>query len=121
LALSENGHGRRLRLGANVTVGERNVDGASTSPYLASTSRHADLLFEVVTRRYEAKSIVLTTNKPFTEWNEVFEGSACVVSLVDRLVHRAEIIQIEGDSYRLKKARERAASKAKQRKRRKTS
>jgi DNA replication protein DnaC len=75
----------------------------------------------VVTRRYEAKSTVLTTNKPFAEWSAVFEGSACVVSLVDRLVHRAEIVQIEGESYRLKEARERAAAKTRQRKQRKTS
>ena len=84
--------------------------------YLAATSRHADLFFEVVARRYQQKSIVLTTNRPFSEWNEVFDGSACVVSLVDRLVHRAEILQIEGESYRLKEAKERAQTKARQRK-----
>jgi len=118
LAAQETGRQLTLRLRRYVRPSLLLIDEVG---YLASTSRHADLLFEVVTRRYEAKSIVLTTNKPFTEWNEVFEGSACVVSLVDRLVHRAEIIQIEGESYRLKEARERAATKAKQRKRRKTS
>lgn len=80
--------------------------------YLAATARHADLFFEVVTRRYQQKSVVVTTNKPFAEWNAVFEGSACVVSLVDRLVHKAEIVQVDGDSYRLKEAQERAAQKA---------
>lgn len=83
--------------------------------YLASSSRHADLLFEVVTRRYREKSIVLTTNKPFKQWNEVFPSSGCVVTLVDRIVHCAEIVTIEGDSYRLKEARERAQEKAKAR------
>ena len=83
--------------------------------YLSSTGRHADLLFEVTTRRYEQKSIVLTTNKPFSAWGEVFEGSSCVVTLIDRLVHKAEIIQIEGDSYRLKEAKARTAEKAKRR------
>ena len=64
---------------------------------------------------------MLTTNRPFAEWNAVFEGSACVVSLVDRLVHRAEIVQIQGDSFRLKEAHERAAEKARRRKQGKTS
>ena len=76
--------------------------------YLASSNEHADLLFEVVTRRYQEKSVVLTTNKPFQEWNEVFANSACVVTLVDRLIHKAEIINIDGKSYRLKEAKERS-------------
>ena len=44
---------------------------------------HADLLFELISRRYESKSTVVTTNKPFAEWSEVFPNAACVVSLVD--------------------------------------
>jgi DNA replication protein DnaC len=83
--------------------------------YLSYDNRYADLFFEVVTRRYEQRSIVLTTNKPFSEWSEIFPNAACVVTLVDRLVHRSEIAQIEGDSYRLKEAKERAASKRKAR------
>jgi len=88
--------------------------------YLSYDSRYADLLFEVVTRRYEApRSIVLSTNKPFSEWSQVFPNAACVVTLVDRLLHRSEILSIEGDSYRLKEATERAAAKAKSRTKRK--
>ena len=69
--------------------------------YLSSTAKHADLLFEVVTRRYqERRPIVLTTNKPFKEWGDVFPSAGCVVTLVDRLIHRSEIIHIDGDSYR---------------------
>jgi len=84
--------------------------------YLSYDSRYADLFFEVVTRRYEqSRSIVLSTNKPFSEWSEVFPNAACVVTLVDRLLHRAEIISIEGNSFRLKEATERAAAKAKSR------
>ena len=83
--------------------------------YLSYDNRYADLFFEVVTRRYENRSVVLTTNKPFAEWAEIFPNAACVVTLVDRLVHRAEIIQITGDSYRLKEAKERAARKRKAR------
>ena len=85
--------------------------------YLSYGNRHADLLFEVVTRRYAAnRPIVVTTNKPFGDWNDVFPNAACVVPLVDRLVHRSEILNIKGESYRLKEAKERAAAKAKKRK-----
>jgi len=79
--------------------------------YLSYDARYADLFFEVVTRRYQHRSVVLTTNKTFAAWNEVFPNAACVVTLVDRLVHRAEILSIEGESYRLKEAKERAAKK----------
>lgn len=87
--------------------------------YLSYDSRYADLLFEVVTRRYQQRSTILTTNKPFSEWQQVFPNAACVVTIIDRLVHKAEILTIEGESYRLKEARERAASKTKSRKQRK--
>ncbi len=84
--------------------------------YLAYDTRYADLLFEVVTRRYEQqRSILLTTNKVFGEWNQVFPNAVCVVTLVDRLMHRAEIVALEGKSYRLKEAQERVARKAKSR------
>lgn len=94
---------------------------ASSRPigYLSCSNRHADLLFELVSRRYEARSTIVTTNKPFAEWSEVFPNAACVVSLVDRLVHRAEVISIEGESYRRKEARERNKARARQRKTRK--
>jgi DNA replication protein DnaC len=85
--------------------------------YLSYDSRYADLLFEVVTRRYEApKPIVLTTNKPFSEWPGVFPNAACVVTLVDRLIHRCEVISVDGKSYRMKEAEERAAKKQQKRK-----
>lgn len=76
--------------------------------YLAYGIRHADVLFEVVNRRYEmGRSIIVTTNRAFTEWGELFPSAACVVPLIDRLVHHCEIVQIEGDSYRLKEASDR--------------
>lgn len=83
--------------------------------YLSYDARHADLLFEVVSRRYQQKPIIVTTNKPFGEWNDVFPNAACAVALIDRLVHTSEIISIEGDSYRLKEAKERAATRSKSR------
>src|SRR5208283_399983 len=83
--------------------------------YLSYSNRHADLLFELISRRYEQESTIVTTNRAFVEWREVFPNAACVVSMVDRLMHNAEIVSIEGESYRAKEARERAERKAKQR------
>ena len=79
--------------------------------YLSYSNRHADLLFELVSRRYQHKSTVVTTNKAFAEWGEVFPNAACVVSLIDRLMHRAEVVRIEGKSYRQKEAEEREAAR----------
>jgi len=80
--------------------------------YLSYSNRHADMLFELVSRRYLHKSTVVTTNRRFADWGEVFPNAACVVSLVDRLMHRAEVVRIEGDSYRQKEADERATQRA---------
>ena len=77
--------------------------------YLSYSNRHADLLFELVSRRYQHKSTVVTTNKAFADWGEVFPNAACVVSLIDRLMHRAEVVRIDGASYRAKEADERDA------------
>ena len=68
-----------------------------------------------MSRRYQQKSTVITTNRAFAEWGEVFPNAACVVSLVDRLMHRAEVVRIEGNSYRAKEAEERLVARAKQR------
>lgn len=81
--------------------------------YLSYSNRHADLLFEIINRRYEKCSTLVTTNRPFGEWNEVFPNAACVVSLIDRLVHHSEIIAIEGGSYRMKEAKDQAAKRRK--------
>jgi DNA replication protein DnaC len=68
--------------------------------YLSYDARAADLLFQVVSRRYERKSLVLTTNLPFSEWPTIFPNAATATALIDRLVHHAEILTIEGESYR---------------------
>lgn len=83
--------------------------------YLSYSNRHADLLFELINRRHEQKSTLITTNKSFSEWPEVFPNAACVVALIDRLVHNAEIIAIKGPSYRHKEAKERAEQRIKKR------
>jgi DNA replication protein DnaC len=84
--------------------------------YMRYDNAYADLLYEVLTERYPNFSTIVTTNKPFKEWGEVFPNAACVVTLVDRLMHKAEVVVIEGDSYRKKEAEERAALREKQRK-----
>ncbi|NVB39959.1 ATP-binding protein [Pseudenhygromyxa sp. WMMC2535] len=87
--------------------------------YLRYDDRHADLLYEVVRRRYErGVPIVVTTNKAFSEWNQVFESAACLVTLIDRLCHRAEIIEIRGASYRVKESKARSTRKRKARRKR---
>src|SRR3990172_2909195 len=77
--------------------------------YLSYSNRHADLMFEVISRRYQTNPTIVTTNKPFTEWGEIFPNSSCVVSFIDRLVHNSEIVSIEADSFRLKEAKEHSA------------
>lgn len=84
--------------------------------YLSYSNRHADLLFELINRRHEKKSTLITTNKSFSEWSEVFPNASCVVAMIDRLVHHAEIFSIKGDSYRRKEAQEHAAAKSRKRK-----
>jgi len=88
--------------------------------YLSYSNRHADLLFDIINRRYEQKSTIVTTNKPFTQWEEVFPNAACVVSLVDRLIHHAQMITIDGESYRMKEAKERGNTAKRTRVARKT-
>lgn len=83
--------------------------------YLSYANRHADLLFEIISRRYHDKPTIVTTNKTFAEWKDIFPNATCVVSLIDRLVHRSEIISIEADSYRLKEATEAAVQRQKSR------
>lgn len=83
--------------------------------YLSYSNQHACQLFELVSRRYEQRSTIVMTDKPLKQWSDVFPNAACVVSLVDRLVHRAEAISIEGESYRLKEEREHNEARARQR------
>ena len=72
--------------------------------YLSYDSRNADLLFQVISRRYERRSLVLTTNLAFHEWPTIFPNAACTTALIDRVIHHADIIPIEGESYRRRDA-----------------
>jgi DNA replication protein DnaC len=90
---------RKLRTYANVTL--LCVDEVG---YLNFDDKSADLLYEVINRRYEKKATVVTTNKPFKQWNEVFPNAACIVTMLDRLLHHAEVTVIEGSSYRMRES-----------------
>jgi DNA replication protein DnaC len=71
--------------------------------YLPVDKKGADLLFQVISRRYEHGSIILTTNKHFKKWPEIFNNDSTLTSAVlDRLLHHAETVVIEGKSYRMK-------------------
>ena len=85
------------------------IDGLGFVP-LSQTG--AELLFEVFSQRYERGSILVTTNLSFDEWTQVF-GSECLTgALLDRLTHHFHILEMNGDSYRLRRSRENAASQA---------
>lgn len=75
--------------------------------YLSYSAKSADILFQVVSQRYEKSSTIVTTNKSFKDWGTIFPGAGCVSVLIDRLTHHAEIIQIAGKSYRLHESEKR--------------
>ena len=72
----------------------------------------AELLFEVFSQRYERGSILVTTNLPFDEWTEVFGSERLTGALLDRLTHHVHILEMNCDSYRLKRSRENTISKS---------
>jgi DNA replication protein DnaC len=80
--------GRRSKLRTYTNVGLLCVDEVG---YLSFDDKAADLLYEVINRRYERKPVILTTNRPFKEWNEVFPNATCIVTLLDRLLHHANV------------------------------
>jgi len=70
--------------------------------YIPFDPQAANLMFMLVSRRYERASLIVTSNKPFSAWGEIFGDDAVAVAMIDRLVHYAEILSLKGDSYRLK-------------------
>jgi len=97
--------GRRSKLRTYANTGLLCIDEVG---YLSFDEKAADLLYEVVNRRYERKPVILTTNRPFKEWNEVFPNATCIVTLLDRLLHHADVTVIEGNSYRLRESEQEA-------------
>jgi len=82
--------------------------------YLSYDCHAADLLYEVINRRYEHRSIIVTTNRAFKNWNVVFPNATCIVSLLDRLTHHADVTVIQGESYRRRESEQEAAARRKQ-------
>jgi DNA replication protein DnaC len=75
------------------------VDEVGHIPFEAEA---ANLFFQLVSARYERASVIVTSNKPFGRWGEVFGDATVAAAMIDRLVHHAEVIALKGDSYRLK-------------------
>jgi DNA replication protein DnaC len=103
---SPEGRRRKLRLYTN--VGLLCIDEVG---FLSFDDKAADLLYEVINRRYERKSVILTTNRPFKEWNEVFPNATCIATLLDRLLHHADVTVIEGESYRVRESQQEALAR----------
>jgi DNA replication protein DnaC len=89
--------------------------------YLSYDSYAADLLYKVVDRRYEqpgkndpsSRSILLTTNLAFGDWNTVFPNATSIATLLDKLTHHADVTVLEGDSYRVYESKREAAARRK--------
>lgn len=67
------------------------------------------MLFELIAHRYERKSLLITANQPFSQWDAIFSDSMMTVAAIDRLVHHALIVEIQSESYRKQAAAARAA------------
>jgi DNA replication protein DnaC len=72
--------------------------------YVKKSDSESQVLFELIAHRYERNSILITTNQAFSEWDSIFGDNMMTVAAIDRLVHHADIYEIEGDSYRKKQA-----------------
>jgi DNA replication protein DnaC len=70
--------------------------------YIPLEADAANLFFQLISSRYERASVIVTSNKPFGRWGEVFGDDTVAAAMIDRLVHHAEVVNLKGDSYRLK-------------------
>lgn len=70
--------------------------------YIPFEAEAANLFFQLVSSRYERASLIITSNKPFGRWGEVFGDEVVAAAMIDRLVHHADVVSLKGDSYRLK-------------------
>jgi len=80
--------------------------------YLPCDSRAADMLYHIISRRHEHRSVVITTNLGFKEWNKVFIDASCLSALVDRFAQHCHVIDIDADSWRDKERKSRQKSSA---------
>jgi DNA replication protein DnaC len=76
--------------------------------YVSRDQQETSVLFELIAHRYERATLIITANQPFSEWHSIFADTSMTVAAVDRLIHHANIIELEGESYRRKHAQKRA-------------
>ncbi len=76
--------------------------------YVKKSEAETSVLFELIAHRYERKSLLVTANQPFSQWNTIFADDMMTVAAVDRLVHHALIVQLQAESYRKRSANQRA-------------
>lgn len=74
--------------------------------YLPMDIQGANLFFQLITKRYEKNSTILTSNKAFSAWNEVFSDITIASAILDRILHHCTVVNIKGESYRLKERKE---------------
>jgi DNA replication protein DnaC len=102
--------GRAARRRATHRAPRRRTRAAAADPaadrrrvgYIPFDPQAANLMFMLVSRRYERASMIVTSNKPFSGWGEIFGDEIVAAAMIDRLVHHAEIVALKGDSYRLR-------------------
>ena len=70
--------------------------------YIKKDEAETSVLFELICQRYENGSLIITANQPFSEWDKIFPDNMMAVAAIDRLIHHATVINIEGESYRMK-------------------
>ncbi len=78
--------------------------------YLPMPGEAASHLFQVISRRYEHGSIILTTNRGIADWGQIFEDTTVATAVLDRLLHHASVLSVTGDSYRMRRHRDAIAA-----------
>ena len=72
--------------------------------YVKKTDAEIQVLFEFIAQRYESGSLIITSNQPFSQWDQIFPDTMMPVVAIDRIIHHTTIIEIEGESYRKKQS-----------------
>jgi DNA replication protein DnaC len=70
--------------------------------YVKKTDSETQVLFEFIAHRYESGSLIITSNQPFSHWDQIFPDTLMTVAAIDRIIHHATIVEIDAESYRKK-------------------
>lgn len=76
--------------------------GLAILSIILKSDGETQVLFEFIAHRYESGSLIITSNQPFSQWDHIFPDSMMTVAAIDRVIHHAHILEIEGESYRKK-------------------